>query len=136
MNLFSGPENTGNQITDNDITGNHWGILMGNFAGNTGNTVRNNRLSGNGRAGIAAVGVASGNTIDGNDARGNGLLNIAPSLLFDLFDAPPLDNSWANNQGRFNLSGSATARLTDTSAAAIVADAFAAGGCMAPAWGQ
>lgn len=75
------------------MTGNHWGILLNNSAGNSGNIIRNNRVRDNGRAGIAAVGLATGNTIEGNDATGNALLNIAPSLLFDLFDAPPLDTA-------------------------------------------
>ncbi len=130
MNLFSGPENTGNQVTDNDVNGNHWGILIQNNAGNTGNTVKNNRVNGNGRAGIALL-VAGGNTIDGNDARGNGLLNLAPSLMFDLFDAPPLDNAWTNNQGRFNFTGGVTGAAGEA-ARALVTDAFGPGGCMGP----
>lgn len=113
---------------DNDVTGNHWGILVGNFAGNSGNVIRNNRVHGNGRAGIATVGVASGNTIEDNDATGNALLNIAPSLLFDLFDAPPLDNTWRNNQGRFNLAASSV--VTAAARDAALSEAFSAGGCL------
>lgn len=110
------------------MTGNHWGILISNFSGNSDNIIRNNRVTGNGRAGIAAVGLASGNTIEGNNATGNALLNLAPSLLFDLFDAPPLDNTWQNNQGRFNFaSGSSTAQM-----AMVMGEAFSAGGCLAP----
>ncbi|MBA2303995.1 MAG: right-handed parallel beta-helix repeat-containing protein [Acidobacteria bacterium] len=131
MNLFSGPENTNNEITDNDVTGNHWGILLGNFAGNSGNTIRNNRVRNNGRAGIAALTLATGNTIEGNDVSGNALLNIGPSFLFDLFDAPPLDNTWRNNQGRFNLVSSSA--LTTAQSAAVMAEAFGPGGCLAPA---
>lgn len=131
MLLFSGPENTGNQITDNEVVGNHWGILIGNFAGNSGNIIRNNRIRENARAGIAAMALAAGNTIDGNDARGNGLLNLAPSLLFDLFDAPPLNNTWRNNQGTSNFAAASatTASFDDR----ILAEAFSAGGCLAPA---
>lgn len=91
--------------------------------------IRNNRVRDNGRAGIAAVGVSSGNTIEGNDATGNALLNLAPSLLFDLFDTPPLDNTWRNNQGRFNFAGSSS--VTATQAQMVVAEAFSAGGCLA-----
>lgn len=112
------------------MTGNHWGILLNTSAGNFGNTIRNNRVRDNGRAGIAAVGLATGNTIEGNDATGNALLNIAPSLLFDLFDAPPLDNTWRNNQGRFNFPASAS--LTPAQAHMVMGEAFTAGGCLAP----
>ena len=125
--MFSGAGNTNNQITDNDVTGNHWGILLGNFAGNSGNIIRNNRVSGNGRAGIAALGLATGNTIEGNNAVGNALLNIAPSLLFDLFDAPPLDNTWQNNTGRFNVAAAAS---TTSPTASLIGEAFTAGGCL------
>lgn len=111
------------------MVGNHWGILVSNFAGNSGNTIRNNRVRDNARAGIAAVGVASGNTIEGNDATGNARLNLAPSLLFDLFDAPPLDNTWRNNQGRFNFAGSAS--VSAAQAQMVVAEAFGAGACLA-----
>jgi hypothetical protein len=43
--------------------------------------------------------------------------------LFDLFDAPPLNNTWANNQGGFNVTTSATALQ-------VTEEAFGAGGCM------
>ncbi len=85
----------------------------------------------NGRAGIAALTLATGNTIEGNDVSGNALLNIGPSFLFDLFDAPPLDNTWRNNQGRFNLVSSSA--LTTAQSAAVMAEAFGPGGCLAPA---
>ena len=112
------------------MTGNHWGILLNNSAGNSGNVIRNNRVRDNGRAGIAAVGLATGNTIESNDATGNALLNIAPSLLFDLFDAAPLDNTWRNNQGRFNFATSSS--LTSAQAQLVMGEAFGDGGCLAP----
>lgn len=115
------------------MSGNHWGILVNNFAGNSGNIIRNNRVAGNGRAGIAALGLATGNTIEGNIAAGNGTLNLAPSLLFDLFDTPPLDNTWQNNTGRFNFSsGPSASALIAAAGGAIVAEAFSTGGCLAP----
>lgn len=128
INLFSGTENSGNQITDNEVNGNHWGILFNNFAGNTGNLIRNNRVRGNGRAGIAALVNAGGNTIQDNDARDNATFNIAPSLSFDLFDAPPLNNVWQNNQGRFNFAAGST--LTAGQIAAVFSEAFGPDGCM------
>jgi len=57
------------------------------------------------------------------------LLNLAPSLLFDLFDAPPLDNTWRNNQGRFNFPASSS--LAAARAEAALSEAFSAGGCLA-----
>lgn len=128
INIFSGANNTGNQIADNEVSGNHWGILVNNNAGNTGNIIRNNRLRNNGRAGIAVLVNAGGNTIQDNDARENGTLNIAPSLDFDLFDAPPLNNTWQNNQGRFNFATSST--LTAAEVNAMLSEAYGPGGCM------
>lgn len=103
---------------------------MSNFAGNSGNIIRNNRVTRNGRAGIAALGLATGNIIEGNQATGNALLNLAPSLLFDLFDAPPLDNTWRNNDGRFNFPSSAAVSAAQSEA--LVSEAFGPGGCLAP----
>ncbi|MEX2271840.1 MAG: right-handed parallel beta-helix repeat-containing protein [Vicinamibacterales bacterium] len=125
INLFSAAGNSGNQITDNEVNDNHWGILL-NVA--TGNVVRNNRARGNGRAGIAALATASDNTIQDNDARDNATFNIAPSLSFDLFEAPPLNNTWQNNQGRFNFASGST--LTAGQMTAMIAEAFGPGGCM------
>ena len=103
---------------------------MGNFAGNSGNIIRNNRVTRNGRAGIAALGLATGNTIEGNQATENALLNLAPSGLFDLFDAPPLNNTWRNNEGRFNFASDSAASAAQM--AALVSEAFGPGGCLAP----
>ena len=69
---------------------------------------------------------ANGNTIEDNDARGNGLLSLTPSLLFDLFDAPPFDNSWRNNQGVANFASTSGVAASS----GIVAEAFTAGGCL------
>jgi hypothetical protein len=80
----------------------------------------------NGRAGIAALANAGGNTIADNDARDNGLLNIAPSMNFDLFDAPPLNNTWQNNQGRANFGSTQASAAMRT----MLKQAFGAGGCM------
>ena len=82
----------------------------------------------NGRAGIGVQPAASGNTIRDNDAQGNGLLNIAPSFNFDLFDAPPLDNVWQNNVGRANFASSST--MTAAQLKAVFSEAFGAGGCL------
>ena len=90
--------------------------------------IRNNRIHANGRAGIAALAAAAGNIIESNDAAGNGLLNVAPSLLFDLFDAPPLNNTWLNNQGRSNF---ATGSALVATSSALVEEAFSEGGCLA-----
>jgi parallel beta-helix repeat protein len=93
-----------NQITDNQIQGNHWGILINTPSVDaTGNLIRGNTISANGRAGIGILGTASGNTVENNNAAGNGLLNLAPSFRFDLFAASPLANIWRNNQGTPNF---------------------------------
>lgn len=107
---------------------NHWGILINApAAGATANLIRSNTVRDNGRAGIGILSLtAVGNSVLNNDARGNGLLNLAPSLRFDLFAAgSPNDNVWSGNQGNANF---ATAGAT----AVIAAEAFAAGGCMGP----
>lgn len=72
--------------------------------------------------------------MESNDATGNGLLNLAPSLLFDLFDAPPLNNTWTNNQGRANFGTSAAGLSLAGSAlsgSGVLDEAFSAGGCLA-----
>ena len=69
--------------------------------------------------------------MENNNATGNGLLNLAPSLRFDLFAANPLENLWRNNQGNANFTVASIA----TMAAAIAAEAFGPGGCMGPAAG-
>ena len=61
-----------------------------------------------------------------NNATGNGLLNLAPSLRFDLFAANLLENSWRNNSGTANLTASSVA----IAAATVAAEAFGPGGCM------
>ncbi len=114
--MFSGSGNSNNQIVDNDMIGNHWGILINvGSADATANLIQGNRLHANGRAGIAILGTASGNTVQNNAATGNGLLNLAPSLRFDLYAAAPVANTWRDNEGssNFGTSGaSATATAT------------------------
>lgn len=90
--------------------------------------IRGNTIAENGRAGIAVIGAASGNAIESNNATGNGTLNIAPSLMFDLFDLPPLDNTWTNNQGRFNIT--AASEVTVAALQSVAGEAFRAGGCL------
>ena len=82
----------------------------------------------NGRAGITILGPASGNTVDSNDATGNGLLNIAPTLVFDLFAVSPAANVWRNNQGTANFTQSAQAQ--SGAMTAIAMEAFGPGGCL------
>ena len=113
---------------------NHWGILINTpSADATANTIHGNTVHDNGRAGIAILSVtARGNSVENNNASGNGLLNLAPSLRFDLFAATAADsNTWRNNQGNASFTASSVARA----AAAIVADAFGPGGCMGPSTG-
>ena len=107
---------------------NQWGIrIHPNTSDSTGNVIRNNRLHGNGRAGVSIEGVARGNTVEGNDATGNGLLNIAPTLAFDLFNQLlPVDNIWRNNSGNANFPVSTSTAMSNTQA---MQDALASDPC-------
>ena len=61
------------------------------------NTVHDNRVHANQRAGIAVQG--QHNRLERNDASGNGLKNIAPTCRFDLMDFSGIDNVWIDNAG-------------------------------------
>jgi parallel beta-helix repeat protein len=90
--------NTRNQILDNEVTGTDWGIAL-RSAPDSANVVRNNRVHGNRRAGIAVWG--QNNRIENNDATGNGLDDRTPSCRLDLIDFDVVDNTWTNNTGSF-----------------------------------
>ncbi len=94
--------NTGNVVEANELSDGQFSILLVG-AGVTGNLITDNRTHGHLRAGISLLAGAGGNTIRDNNATGNGLGNIAPTLTFDLFDAPPTNNTWINNQGTVNF---------------------------------
>jgi parallel beta-helix repeat protein len=98
---FGAGTNDDNEIVENLVVGNAWGIRIG-FAGTSiGNLVAQNRAHENQRAGIAVVGTSNaGNFIRQNNATGNGLANITPTFAFDLFDEGAVDNTWVRNQGR------------------------------------
>ncbi len=105
--MFSGSGNWNNQIVNNDVLSNYWGILINVGAADaTANLIQGNRAHANGRAGIAILGTASGNTVQNNDATGNGLANLSPSLRFDLYAAAPAANTWRDNAGASNVSAS------------------------------
>lgn len=107
---------------------NHWGILINAPSVDaTANIIRSNSIHDNGRAGLAILGPAVGNTVENNNATGNGLLNLAPSLRFDLFAAVFANNAWRNNTGNANFTTSSSTTL------ALASEALAAGGCMNPA---
>lgn len=104
INLASvGGGNHENWISENVVLDNHWGVLLIGPNANTGNVVAQNRIRGHVRAGVAILGLSNGNRVAQNDARGNGLGDLAPSGSFDLFDAPPTDNTWERNQGTANF---------------------------------
>ena len=112
---------------------NHWGIIINTPSANaSANIIHTNTVHNNGRAGIAILSLtARGNTVENNDVTGNGLLNLAPSLRFDLFAASPADNTWRNNQGNANFAVASVATM-----ATVAAEAFGPGGCMGPPMGQ
>jgi parallel beta-helix repeat protein len=96
--IFSGAgNNTRNEIVDNEIAGSDWGILIGSGA-DSANAIRNNRIHGNRRAGIAISG--QHNIVTNNDATGNGSM-LPPSCRLDLVDFYGLDNEWSGNIGTF-----------------------------------
>ena len=94
--------NTRNEIFDNDVSGGYWGIRIGS-APDSANVVRNNRVQGAYRAGIAVWG--QHNIIEGNVVSGSGSLNMPPSCRLDLMDLRELDNTWRNNIGTFGATG-------------------------------
>ena len=100
--MTSGRNNTRNQIVDNVVSGGYWGILIGS-APDSANVVRNNRVQGTSRAGIAVYG--QHNIIEGNTVSGSGSLNMPPSCRLDLMDLRELDNTWRDNTGRFAATG-------------------------------
>lgn len=101
---LTGAGNDDNRVVANTVLDNHWGILIiGPAPGSTGNFVGQNQIHGHVRAGVGVVGAPSGNVIAQNDASGNGLGDLGPSGPFDLFDAPPTDNTWARNRGTANF---------------------------------
>lgn len=111
---------------------NHWGILINAPSIDaTANIIRNNIVRDNGRAGVGILGTGRGNTVENNNVTGNGLLNLAPSLRFDLFAAVPANNTWRNNQGSANFTASSLSTV-----AALAEEAFSPGGCMGPAGGR
>lgn len=105
---LTGPSND-NTVLDNEVVGNSgWGILISRPAGQaplTGTFVAQNRLHHNARAGISLMGPASGNVILNNNAAGNSVAGytLAPCYPFDLFDQPPVDNTWEGNKGTSNF---------------------------------
>ncbi len=105
-----GPNNDNNVIVANrflgDATGGQgWGIQIGSGGESSGNVIRQNRVRGNRRAGIALFLLASGNVVQQNNAKGNGVGNLGPSGTFDLWDEDGAvnDNTWERNQGTSNF---------------------------------
>jgi len=90
--------NTRNEITDNEVTGNDWGISIG-AEPDSANVVSSNRVHENRRAGIVVYG--QHNRVENNDATGNSLVNLMPNCGLDLAEFRDTDNTWVNNTGRF-----------------------------------
>jgi parallel beta-helix repeat protein len=87
-----------NEIVDNEISGNDWGMITGNPDGQNG--IRRNRVQNNRRAGLYIT--SANNRIEDNVVTGNGLLNLAPSCRFDMVEAVSGgSNDWVNNSGSF-----------------------------------
>lgn len=102
--LFLGGANNNNQIVNNEMLRNGWGILFNPISASSGNIISGNRLHEGPRAGIALRGQSGGNVIEDNDVTGNGVQNVAPSFGFDLFDdSTGSGNIWRRNSGRANF---------------------------------
>ena len=100
--MTGGRNNTRNEIVDNDVSGGYWGIWI-STSPDSANIVRDNRVQGAYRAGIAVWG--QHNIIEGNIVSGSGSLNMPPSCGLDLIDLRELDNTWRSNVGRFGTTG-------------------------------
>ena len=100
IDLGRGPNNN-NSVTDNEVLRNHWGILLftPDAAGSTGNKIARNLILDNGRSGIMVFEGNDKNLIYQNFTKGNAFL---PNGTSDLHDGGDLDNTWQNNQGKFN----------------------------------
>ena len=105
IDVSPGGNNNTNQVVDNEVLRNAWGIRIGNSLTNfnTGNLVAGNIIHEHARAGVTVRVASAGNFIRDNDATGNGRANLAPTLTFDLFDEGPEDNTWQRNQGTSNV---------------------------------
>jgi parallel beta-helix repeat protein len=93
-----GGNNTRNEMTENEVTGNDWGITIG-AQPDSANLVANNRVHDNRRGGIVVYG--QHNRVENNDATGNSLVNLMPNCGLDLAEFRETDNTWLNNRGRF-----------------------------------
>ena len=103
-----------NEIVDNEMLRNGWGILFQGSSTPTsmtgtvsnGNTIRRNQIHDGFRAGIALrppTNASTQNVIEDNDATNNGLANVDPTFAFDLFDGSLGGNTWRGNKGRANF---------------------------------
>lgn len=104
IDVNPGGNNNFNQVVNNEVLRNAWGIRIGSpTLFSTGNLVAQNTIHENARAGVTVRTAATGNFIRDNDATGNGRANLPPTLTFDLFDEGLEDNTWQRNQGTSNV---------------------------------
>jgi parallel beta-helix repeat protein len=97
--LSQGGNNDENEIADNEISGNDWGLR--NSGADNRQVIRNNRIHNNRRAGLFIL--APHNRIEGNNETGNGLANLPPSCRFDMINAFGAGgNEWINNTGTYD----------------------------------
>ena len=90
--------NVENQIVENEISGNDWGMINGSPDGQT--VIRGNRVQNNRRAGLYMT--SANNRIEDNVVTGNGQSNRAPSCRADMVErVSGGSNEWVNNSGTF-----------------------------------
>jgi len=108
VDLTSGrsPEsgNDYNVIVQNHGEWSDWGVGIFGPTPNVGNVIQQNVFHTNHRSAVHIFEPSNGNFILDNDATGNGLLHLAPSGRFDLWDDPPLNNRWQGNRAYSPLS--------------------------------
>jgi len=101
---IGGDGNNNDSFAENETNGNGWGILLfagETDAGSTGNTIVRNRSSNNARSGIDVFEGNHDNFIHQNFTQDNA---FGSAGTFDLHDRGDLDNTWQDNQGKFNQS--------------------------------
>ncbi|MBA3256886.1 MAG: right-handed parallel beta-helix repeat-containing protein [Pyrinomonadaceae bacterium] len=106
--LLTGPSNDNTVLENEALRNSGWGIVISRPAGLaplTGTFVAQNDLHHNARAGISLMGAVSGNVILNNNAAGNSVAGYTLAICypFDLFDQPPVDNTWEGNKGTSNF---------------------------------
>jgi parallel beta-helix repeat protein len=88
----------GNLMLQNHLEFNCTGILFYDLPASTENYVWQNVIHSSHQPGVLVPEPSNGNFILENDVTGNGMLHLAPSGRFDLWDEGPMNNVWRGNR--------------------------------------